>query len=705
MRNTIAAILLLCFTLNGLAVEVVVFPEPARCGLNNGSVYASVTGGLPPYSFSWSNGATTPSITDLAPGDYTVTVTDGLSNTAEATATVAALFQMGDPGMPIQIQPDCMGMCTGIALASPPYGGIQPYSYPPNVFDAGAGQLNIMGVCPDVYTTIDVIDVGGCPGSIILVPGTVAAVTPPVVTVQSSTPACEGQSNGTMTLLITSGAAGEVAVTHSGGQYSQTHYPALMVPYVVNGLPAGDYQIHSSIQGGPFGTFCFLDFTGSVPELPAPCGTISGLVFHDADQDCNFGGFDLPIPNKVMEIMPGPSYAISAWDGNYQRGLAFGNFTIGQTLNNETQVCPPANPAAFTLIAGAPQAIVDFANVSNMPHDLGVSVGSSAARPGFPTQVWVTVINGSPFPSGDVTIDLSFDPLLLNPSPASGQWNVGVIPPFGWETRTFQALVPADIDLLGTVLSYTVTASNTASEANTGNNTAADDMTITGSYDPNDKQGITSSGLSPTQYFLAQDDRIDYTVRFQNTGTDTAFTVVVRDEVDTDFDITSLEFLGASHAFTPSFGEGRELVFTFADINLPDSTTDLLGSQGFISFRLKPKNDIIVGDELENTAGIYFDFNPPIITNTVTHVVDFSTGQAQVQEQEHMRLLPNPANDVLNAFVTSWTLSIQVLTMDGRSIQVPGTPALDGFQLDVRALPAGLYFIKTDAGTARFVKQ
>ena len=62
MRNTIAAILLLCFTLNGLAVEVVVFPEPARCGLNNGSVYASVTGGLPPYSFSWSNGATTPSL-------------------------------------------------------------------------------------------------------------------------------------------------------------------------------------------------------------------------------------------------------------------------------------------------------------------------------------------------------------------------------------------------------------------------------------------------------------------------------------------------------------------------------------------------------------------------------------------------------------------------------------------------------------------
>lgn len=705
MRNTIAAILLLCFTLNGLAVEVVVFPEPARCGLNNGSVYASVTGGLPPYSFSWSNGATTPSITDLAPGDYTVTVTDGLSNTAEATATVAALFQMGDPGMPIQIQPDCMGMCTGIALASPPYGGIQPYSYPPNVFDAGAGQLNIMGVCADVYTTIDVIDAGGCPGSIILVPGTVAAVTPPVVTVQSSTPACEGQSNGTMTLLITSGAAGEVAVTHSGGQYSQTHYPALMVPYVVNGLPAGDYQIHSSIQGGPFGTFCFLDFTGSVPELPAPCGTISGLVFHDADQDCNYAGFDLPIPNKVLEILPGPSYAISAWDGNYQRGLAFGNFTIGQTLNNETQVCPPANPAAFTLNAGTPQATVDFANVSNVDHDLYVHIASTSARPGFPTQVWITVTNVSPFPSGDVVLDLSFDPLLLTPQPANGQWSIGIIPPFGHETRSFNALVPANINLLGTLLGYGAVASNTLSETNVANNTALRDVTITGSYDPNDKQGITSSGLSPTQYFLAQDDRIDYTVRFQNTGTDTAFTVVVRDEIDADFDITSLEFLGASHAFTPSFGEGRELVFTFADINLPDSTTDLLGSQGFISFRLKPKNDIIVGDELENTAGIYFDFNPPIITNTVTHVVDFSTGQAQLQEQERMRLLPNPANDMLNAFVTSGTLSIQVLTMDGRNIQVPSTRCMDGFQLDVHALPAGLYFIRTDAGTARFVKQ
>lgn len=118
-----------------------------------------------------------------------------------------------------------------------------------------------------------------------------------------------------------------------------------------------------------------------------------------------------------------------------------------------------------------------------------------------------------------------------------------------------------------------------------------------------------------TQFFN-EDEWIDYTVRFQNTGTDTAFTVVIRDEIDADLDLLSLEILGASHPFTPSFGNGRELVFTSPNINLPDSTTDLPGSQGFISFRLEPEDAIVVGDVLENTAGIYFDLDPTIQSPT-----------------------------------------------------------------------------------------
>jgi hypothetical protein len=157
-------------------------------------------------------------------------------------------------------------------------------------------------------------------------------------------------------------------------------------------------------------------------------------------------------------------------------------------------------------------------------------------------------------------------------------------------------------------------------------------------------------------------------VRFQNTGTDTAFAVVIRDTLESDLDLMSLEILGASHAFIPSFGEGRELIFTFNDILLPDSTTDLLGSQGFVAFRLKPRSGLLPGDVIENMAGIYFDFNPPIITEPSVLVAETSTGIAAVTE-DGSRVWPNPANDQVRIAMNEPIATIELLSMDGRTVQ------------------------------------
>ncbi|MBK9762605.1 MAG: hypothetical protein IPO87_04375 [Flavobacteriales bacterium] len=171
--------------------------------------------------------------------------------------------------------------------------------------------------------------------------------------------------------------------------------------------------------------------------------------------------------------------------------------------------------------------------------------------------------------------------------------------------------LPPDIGLLGEELMITAIATNSSSETSVANNTKVLTRTVTGSYDPNDKHGTTDVTGSNEQFFLDVDTWIDYVVRFQNTGTDTAFTVVIRDELEADLDIQSLEILAASHAFVPSFGDGRELVFTFADILLPDSTTDLLGSQGFIAFRMKTTQRSPTRCRDHEYSPIYFDFNPP----------------------------------------------------------------------------------------------
>ena len=71
--------------------------------------------------------------------------------------------------------------------------------------------------------------------------------------------------------------------------------------------------------------------------------------------------------------------------------------------------------------------------------------------------------------------------------------------------------------------------------------------TVVGSYDPNDKVASTSSGSSSTLYFIDEDEWIDYTIRFQNTGTAEAIDVVVTDTLPAEFDMSSFEQGAASH--------------------------------------------------------------------------------------------------------------------------------------------------------------
>ncbi|MEM7369941.1 MAG: T9SS type A sorting domain-containing protein [Bacteroidota bacterium] len=146
-----------------------------------------------------------------------------------------------------------------------------------------------------------------------------------------------------------------------------------------------------------------------------------------------------------------------------------------------------------------------------------------------------------------------------------------------------------------------------------------DCMIITGSYDPNDKLatpiGRTLLHIVPTH------TPIHYRIRFQNTGNDTAFKVVLVDSLSPFLDPASLVFGASSHPVQYSVsGQGSAvLTFTFDNILLPDSTTDPLGSQGFVSFTVSPFSSNPEPTIVYNSADIYFDFNPPIHTNTVFH--------------------------------------------------------------------------------------
>jgi len=124
---------------------------------------------------------------------------------------------------------------------------------------------------------------------------------------------------------------------------------------------------------------------------------------------------------------------------------------------------------------------------------------------------------------------------------------------------------------------------------------------------------------------IYKEETLFYHINFQNTGTDTAFNIVLRDTLDTDLDILTFVPGSGSHSYTYFIDDARELTFTFADILLPDSNVNEPGSHGFVEYAIRPKTSVSNGTLIKNTTGIYFDFNPPVITNTVTNRIGTTT--------------------------------------------------------------------------------
>ncbi|MBK9255210.1 MAG: T9SS type A sorting domain-containing protein [Saprospiraceae bacterium] len=163
------------------------------------------------------------------------------------------------------------------------------------------------------------------------------------------------------------------------------------------------------------------------------------------------------------------------------------------------------------------------------------------------------------------------------------------------------------------------------------------------SYDPNDK--LTFPDRYGDENFTLRDESLIYTIRFQNTGNDTAYHVTIRDILDPQIDKSSLLLLASSHD-TELRMTGDTLWAVFNNIYLPDSTTNETESQGFITFRIDFFKDIPNESRIFNFADIYFDGNEPIRTNqTINTVVDLlPCSDVEYSVTQNFIMTPNLAN-------------------------------------------------------------
>lgn len=243
-----------------------------------------------------------------------------------------------------------------------------------------------------------------------------------------------------------------------------------------------------------------------------------------------------------------------------------------------------------------------------------------------------------------------------------------------------------------------------------------DCVTIFNSYDPNDKQAVPS-GLG-VQHFINSYDDIEYKIRFQNTGTGPAQKVVLVDTLDSHLEILTLQVGASNYDYTAELVGNGVLVFTFNNINLPPASADSLGSIGFITYRIAQKWDNPISYTINNTAYIYFDLNPAIVTNTVFHNVkdNFETALAETIGKNSLGVIiyPNPTQSNITVSLSNLkateTYSLSIYNSAGALVKQQTGLKQTQTMLDVASLSSGLYTyrIVTTAGNStagRFVKE
>ncbi|MCP4442993.1 MAG: T9SS type A sorting domain-containing protein [Aureispira sp.] len=230
-----------------------------------------------------------------------------------------------------------------------------------------------------------------------------------------------------------------------------------------------------------------------------------------------------------------------------------------------------------------------------------------------------------------------------------------------------------------------------------------------GSYDPNDKTA-KPEGYGAAHY-IQQNEDLKYKIRFQNTGTAPAQDVVILDTLSSYLDITTVQPGAASHPYTWRLLGENIIEYRFTNIMLPDSNANEPASHGFVQFRIKQEVDNPLGTVIYNSAGIYFDYNAPIITNETFHTIGDNfvamviTGTEKVLiENVEVKVYPNPFTAQATVEVEGGdyqSLELTIYDITGREVAQYQTAigkdamhSVSTIQIQRNNLPQGVYIYR-----------
>jgi hypothetical protein len=442
---------------------------------------------------------------------------------------------------------------------------------------------------------------------------------------------------------------------------------------------------------------------------------------YDATPDINYNSVLVNAYNTALN----KTFTTSTdQNGNYCIALPVGNYVLkayGINLDSSTVV-----PDSIIVNAPAPGSFYNN-NFGFQTQVVGGNLGiflnvGGMPRPGFTYSLTGSVVNsGVDTSSGNVVINYSPTLIYIN-STLGGvhnatnktiTWPTGLIPPTGSKYFSANFTVPVATPL-GTLLvsSSTVTTGATYTDYDLTNNSSSRSSFVVGSFDPNDKQ-VVPRGVG-TGGNVLHSQRMYYRINFQNTGTASAINIIVQDEINPNLDMNTFRMERASHNFTRVI-TGNNITWKFFNINLPDSNTNEPLSHGYIEFSIKPKQGLPDGTVIANSADIYFDFNPPIVTNIVSNILQsVNTGIYDSEEEASISIYPNPFDDELilkQQDIREKIVSISIYDVFGKLIYNSDSLSfIDGISIvKIPEIASALYFVKMQIGkksiTCKMIKR
>ncbi|MEM9822064.1 MAG: VCBS repeat-containing protein, partial [Bacteroidota bacterium] len=353
---------------------------------------------------------------------------------------------------------------------------------------------------------------------------------------------------------------------------------------------------------------------------------ITGQIKIDINED-NCASSTLVVPNQLVSTHNtiDTFSTFSFQNGTYQFKTVEGTFTTSALSDLSGYTVSPnsivSNFAELGLIDSADFCYTIEQSINDVSIEL---IPVTDARAGFTASYLLIYKNLGTTPSSG-TINLDFDGTKIDYLNSSELPSAQTANQLTWTFNNLNLLETRIIDLdlnilpppavnFGDTTNFHATILPDDNDVDESNNQFLLAQNVIGAFDPNDIRVLEGEKIS----WEDTDEYLHYIIRFQNTGNAAAINVIVENQLSPLLDPHSLQLLDLSHDYRVEISNNRAVSFIFEDINLPDSTSNLVASQGYIVYKIRPVTNISIGDSILNDASIFFDFNPPILTNTVS---------------------------------------------------------------------------------------